>query len=48
MEKLRYYLKVPKLLVITGHYSLVWLDNLKDPQGRLRRPQKYHFDVKGT
>lgn len=37
VEKLRCYLEYTKFTVITDHYSLKWLDNLKDPQGRLGR-----------
>lgn len=37
IEKLRCYLEGVRFTVITDHYSLLWLDNLKDPQGRLGR-----------
>lgn len=37
IEKLRCYLEGAKFSVICDHYSLQWLDNLKNPQGRLGR-----------
>lgn len=37
MEKLRPYLDGIKFTVITDHYSLLWLDRLKNPTGRLAR-----------
>lgn len=49
VEKLRCYLEYTKFTVITDHYSLKWLDNLKDPQGRLGRwalrLQQFDFTV---
>lgn len=49
IEKLRCYLEYTKFTVITDHYSLKWLDNLKDPNGRLGRwilrLQQFNFDV---
>lgn len=37
IEKLRCYLEGSKFSVVSDHYSLQWLDNLKNPQGRLGR-----------
>lgn len=37
VERLRCYLEGRKFTVITDHFSLVWLNNLKNPQGRLGR-----------
>lgn len=37
IEKLRCYLEGAKFSVVCDHYSLQWLDNLKNPQGRLGR-----------
>lgn len=37
VEKLRCYLEGQKFTIITDHHSLVWLNNLKNPQGRLGR-----------
>lgn len=37
VEKLRHYLEGVHFKIITDHYSLLWLHNLKDPQGRLAR-----------
>lgn len=38
-----------KFCIITDHYSLKWLDNLKNPQGRLGRwalkMQQYDFEI---
>lgn len=49
IEKLRCYLEGAKFSVITDHYSLQWLHNLKNPQNRLGRwvlrLQQFSFDV---
>jgi hypothetical protein len=37
VEKLRCYLELSKFYLITDCHSLLWLENLKDPQGRLGR-----------
>lgn len=36
-EKLRCYIEGTRFTVITDHHSLIWLNNLKNPQGRLGR-----------
>lgn len=49
VEKLRPYIEGVQFTVITDHYSLVWLQNLKDPTGRLARwavrLQQYDFKI---
>lgn len=49
IEKLRPYLEGSKFTVITDHYSLLWLNNLRDPQGRLARwavrLQQFQFEI---
>lgn len=49
LDKLRCYVEGAKLTIITDHYSLLWLDNLKDPNGRLGRwalkLQQYDYRV---
>ena len=37
VERLRGYLQGEKITVITDHHSLLWLNNLRDPTGRLAR-----------
>lgn len=37
VERFRPYIEGTHFTVITDHYSLLWLYNLKDPQGRLAR-----------
>lgn len=37
VERFRPYVEGSRFKVITDHYSLLWLNNLKDPQGRLAR-----------
>jgi transposase InsO family protein len=49
IEKLRPYLEGAKFKVITDHYSLKWLNSIKDPIGRIARwavrMQQYNFEV---
>lgn len=49
IEKLKPYLLGTKFTVITDHYSLKWLNNIKDPVGRIARwavrLQQYDFDI---
>lgn len=49
VEKLRHYLERVHFKVITDHYSLLWLNRLIDPQGRLARwslrLQPYDFEL---
>lgn len=48
-EKLRPYLEGYKFTVITDHYSLIWLNNLQNPSGRITRwvlrLQQFDFEV---
>lgn len=49
IEKLRPYIEGTKFTVITDHYSLKWLYNIKDPVGRIARwavrLQQYNFEI---
>lgn len=50
VEKLRCYLEGVKFTIITDHFSLLWLDALKDPSGRLGRwalrLQQFDYEVR--
>lgn len=37
VERFRPYVEGSRFIIVTDHYSLLWLHNLKDPQGRLAR-----------
>lgn len=49
IEKLKPYLLGTKFTVITYHYSLKWLNTIKDPVGRIARwavrMQQFDFDI---
>lgn len=49
VEKLRCYLELSKFYLITDCHSLLWLENLKDPHGRLGRwalrLQQFDYEV---
>jgi hypothetical protein len=49
VEKLRQYLEGVRFTLITDHYSLLWLNRLKDPCGRLGRwalrLQAFDFEI---
>lgn len=49
IEKLRPYIEATHFTVVTDHWSLKWLNNLREPTGRLSRwalkLQSYDFDI---
>lgn len=49
VEKLRCYLEGYKFTVLTDHHSLVWLNSMKEPKGRLARwvlrLQQFDYDI---
>lgn len=49
IEKLRPYVEGSKFTVVTDHYSLVWLNRLQSPAGRLARwavkLQQYDYEI---